>query len=128
MKLNPIKNNKIRTIIAVIALAVATTMVRAATITTAGSGNWNSTTPNAPWPGGTVPPAGSDVVIATGNLVTNTAALSSVASITINSGGAMVMTGGPLTVTNFNLNSGGAFTPNSQSITFAGSIILNGTY
>jgi hypothetical protein len=38
------------------------------------------------------------------------------------------MTGGPLTVTNFNLNLGGTFTPNSQSITFVGSIVLNGTY
>jgi hypothetical protein len=128
MKLNPIKNDKIRTIIAVIALAVATTMGRAATITTAGSGNWNSTTPNAPWPGGTVPPAGSDVVIATGNSVTNTATVSGVGSITIDSGGVLLMTGGPLTVTNFTLDSGGTFTPNSQSITFVGSIILNGTY
>lgn len=113
--------------IAVMVMAMAAT-AGAATITTAGSGNWNSTTANAPWPGGTVPPAGSDIVIATGNSVTNTASLSSVGSITINSGGAMVMTGGPLTVTNFTLNVGGTFTPNGQSITYAGSITLNGTY
>lgn len=49
-----------------------------ATITTAGSGNWSSTTPNAPWPSGTKPTTGDVVEIAAGHTVTldeNTAVL-----------------------------------------------------
>ena len=34
-----------------------------ATVTTAGAGNWSSTTPDTPWPGGTLPSAGDAVVI-----------------------------------------------------------------
>ncbi len=41
-----------------------------ATVTTGGSGNWSSTTPNAPWPGGTLPVAGDDVVVAAGHTLT----------------------------------------------------------
>jgi hypothetical protein len=44
--------------------------VLAATITTAGSGSWNSITPNAPWPGGVIPGATDKVVIAAGHTVT----------------------------------------------------------
>lgn len=40
------------------------------TITTSGSGNWSSTTPDAPWPGGTLPTAADNVVIASGHTVT----------------------------------------------------------
>ncbi len=46
------------------------TTVNAATITTTGSGNWSSTVPNAPWPGGVIPSAGDDVVIGNGNTLT----------------------------------------------------------
>ena len=41
-----------------------------ATITNTGSGNWSSTTPDAPWSGGTLPGATDDVVIAAGTTVT----------------------------------------------------------
>ncbi len=41
-------------------------VINAATITTAGSGNWSSTTPNAPWPGGTIPAVGDDIIIGDG--------------------------------------------------------------
>lgn len=41
-----------------------------ATVTTGGSGNWSSTTPNAPWPGGTLPNATDDVIVATGHTLT----------------------------------------------------------
>jgi hypothetical protein len=34
-----------------------------AAITSAGNGAWNSTTPNAPWPGGTIPVSGDSVTI-----------------------------------------------------------------
>jgi hypothetical protein len=39
----------------VLFVLVAATSVIAAPITSAGSGNWDSTTPNAPWAGGIVP-------------------------------------------------------------------------
>jgi hypothetical protein len=41
-----------------------------ATVTTGGSGNWSSTTPNAPWPGGTLPNATDDVIVATTHTLT----------------------------------------------------------
>lgn len=41
-----------------------------ATITTGGSGNWSSTTNNAPWPGGILPTNADDVIIAQNHTVT----------------------------------------------------------
>jgi hypothetical protein len=41
-----------------------------AAVTTGGSGNWNSTTPNAPWPGGTIPAATDTITIANGHTLT----------------------------------------------------------
>lgn len=40
-----------------------------ATITTTGSGNWSSTTADAPWPGGSVPLTTDNVIIADGHTV-----------------------------------------------------------
>ena len=39
------------------------------TITTTGSGNWSSTTPDAPWPGGILPTSSDQVVIADGDSI-----------------------------------------------------------
>ncbi|MES1223275.1 MAG: hypothetical protein ABUT20_47715, partial [Bacteroidota bacterium] len=41
-----------------------------AIITTTGNGNWSSTVPNAPWPGGTLPSSGDTVVIGNGDTLT----------------------------------------------------------
>lgn len=43
---------------------------QAATITTAGSGNWTSTSNNAPWPGGTLPQPGDSIIIGSGHTLT----------------------------------------------------------
>ncbi|NJN41193.1 MAG: hypothetical protein HC811_02085 [Flammeovirgaceae bacterium] len=60
-------------------------------VTTGGSGNWSSTTINAPWAGAAVPTAGQTVTINSGHTVTldiNTAV--TLASITINPGGILI--------------------------------------
>ncbi|MDO9152677.1 MAG: hypothetical protein Q7U47_03035, partial [Paludibacter sp.] len=54
----------------VILTTLCSTVAQAATVTTSGSGNWSSTTPNAPWPGGTIPATTDDIVI--GNAYTLT--------------------------------------------------------
>jgi hypothetical protein len=41
-----------------------------AAISSAGSGNWSSTTPNAPWPSGVIPTAADDVTILNGHTIT----------------------------------------------------------
>ena len=41
-----------------------------ATVTTGGSGQWGSTTPNAPWPGGIIPASTDNIVIANGHVLT----------------------------------------------------------
>ena len=102
--------------------------VWAATVTTAGSGNWNSTTANAPWPGGTVPAAGTDVVIASGHTVTITANVgNSPNSITINSGGELDIGGYTLTV-NAGTSVSGTLkfvTSASGTKTFTGLVTIN---
>jgi hypothetical protein len=61
-----------------------------AQVTTTGSGNWNSTVPNAPWPGGTVPSTSSAIFIASGHTVTLTSAINQSGVITVNSGGTLI--------------------------------------
>jgi hypothetical protein len=58
-----------QTVFVVVALIFLSWSAFGSTITTGGSGNWSSTTPNAPWPGGTLPVAGDVVIIATGHTV-----------------------------------------------------------
>ena len=41
-----------------------------ATVTTTGSGNWSSVVPNAPWPGGTIPANGDDIIVGAGFTLT----------------------------------------------------------
>jgi len=107
---------------------VATPHAFAATVTTAGSGNWNSTTVNAPWPLGTVPVAGSDIIIANGNTVTVTANIAnSPATITINSGGQLTVGGFTLAVSGATTVSGtlAITTGTGGTKTFTGNVTIN---
>ncbi|MGE4016815.1 MAG: beta strand repeat-containing protein, partial [Cyclobacteriaceae bacterium] len=84
-----------------------------AQVTTGGSGNWSSTTVNAPWAGGVVPVAGQTVTINAGHTVTldvNTAV--TLASITINPGGTLITTD-PFTIDATTITVGGTFTNGS---------------
>lgn len=67
-----------------------------AAITTAGSGNWSSTTPNAPWPGGTVPTSADDVTIAKNHTVTLDTLLAVANSVTLAVGTTGADVGGKL--------------------------------
>lgn len=84
-------------------LFMGVTSLNAATITTTGSGNWNSTVANAPWPGGTVPAVGDNVIIANGHTVNLTAAVTKTGSstVTVNQGGVLNLNA-VLTVPNSN--------------------------
>jgi hypothetical protein len=92
----------------------------AQTITTAGSGNWRSTTPNAPWPGGIVPTSSNNVIIADGHTVYLDSSLTfTVANLTIGQGvhpgvltyAANVTAANSLTITgNLTISDSGQFT------------------
>ncbi|MBL4654531.1 MAG: hypothetical protein JKY33_01745, partial [Bacteroidia bacterium] len=58
LKVNP----SILVMIFLIFLCLFNNISKAATITAAGDGNWNSTTEDAPWPGGTVPATTDDII------------------------------------------------------------------
>ncbi|MFZ4581212.1 MAG: hypothetical protein ACOYM7_01065 [Paludibacter sp.] len=64
--------------------------IKAATITSTGSGNWNSTTANAPWPSGIVPAVGDIVIIANTHTVNLTVAVTKTAgTVTVSQGGTL---------------------------------------
>jgi hypothetical protein len=64
-------NIKVVTSIVAIALfSAANQMSNGADITATGSGNWSSTVPDAPWPGGIVPGTNDDVDVETPNAIT----------------------------------------------------------
>ncbi|MDO8717047.1 MAG: hypothetical protein Q7J73_09645 [Dehalococcoidales bacterium] len=110
----------------------------AATSTTTGSGNWNSTTPNAPWPGGTVPAAGDDVTIRPGDSITVTAnatinsitfanTATTTGTLTVNSSVVLTVTAGitlqnAAGATNTAATIAGAGTINCTSVTLGGTI------
>jgi len=105
------------------------------TITSAGSGNWTSNTPNAPWPGGVVPTLNDNVVISAGHtIIVDDYAYCN--NITI--GGTLqftnVYTSRTLTAKDFTINSGGSVNLNnivtggcSHSIIMNGNLVVNGT-
>src|SRR5712691_10795945 len=51
--------------LAMLSIVLSPSISRAADIVAAGSGNWSSTVPNAPWPGGIVPGINDDVEVDT---------------------------------------------------------------
>jgi hypothetical protein len=57
-------------VVLTILFALSFGVSQAATIVATGSGNWSSTTPNAPWPGGVVPLSTDNVTVNTPNNVT----------------------------------------------------------
>src|SRR5439155_603678 len=78
-------------LIALTVLLLGASTGLATTVTTTGSGNWDSTTVDKPWPNGTVPTSGQDVIIRAGDNVTNTAN-STINSITFNNASASTAT------------------------------------
>lgn len=87
-----------------------------AAISTAGSGNWSSTTPNAPWPGGTLPTAADDVTIANTHTVTLDVTTAVAKSVTIAAGGTLT----PITSANSKI-----IVENSISVASSSTAFLN---
>ena len=81
--------------------------------TTTGSGNWSSTVPNAPWPGGVVPTAGANVTIAPGHTVTLDVNTANLTSLIINNTGTLTTTGA-FTVTSTTINVNGLYSNGSS--------------
>ena len=131
MRGNLLLTKKIGVLLIVLAgLVLVAGMVNGATITSAGNGNWNSTTPNAPWPNGMVPTAGDDVIINTNNTVTVTAGATArsiiiIGTLDIDRGISLIVEG------DITVNSGGTFECRSggtaQTIIVKGNFTNNGS-
>jgi len=117
-------------LLALLATLMGASMGWAATVTTAGSGDWNSTTSNSPWPGGTVPSSADDVAIrSTDSITVSTTPASSVNSITITGGGHIQLTINSNVILNVR-SSFTHFAPSGGSSTVAlnGSLNVGGAY
>ena len=103
----------------------------AATITNAGSGNWNSTAANAPWPGGTVPALSDTVYIATGT-VTITDVRTFTGPITVLNGATLQLPSGNNTTifSDFSVMSGGTLNHqgNGGDFNFSGNVTNYGRF
>src|SRR5882672_9521024 len=64
------KAKQIFAALTILSLTLSASISRATDIVAAGSGNWSSTVPNAPWPGGIVPGTNDNVEIDSPNTVT----------------------------------------------------------
>lgn len=136
-----LRKSKIFTItLLIVNLLFAGNTMGQATITTAGDGNWNSTTVNAPWPGGVVPSSLDNVQIRPGDNVTVTAnaTINSITflntstasrTLTVNSGVTLTVSGLTGIITMQNAATGnttaiiaGAGTINCSSLTVGGTV------
>jgi hypothetical protein len=101
-------------------------------ITTTGSGAWNSTTVDAPWPGGIVPTSSQNVIIAH-NVTTGAITRDSGTTTTINTGANLAVSGiytnsGTTTVNgSFQLDAGGWAAGNNFTYGAAGILNFNGS-
>jgi len=121
-------------VIFVAALLMMSLISNAATVTTTGTGNWSSTVPNAPWPGGTIPASTDNVIVGTGFTLTvdgartcNSLQVGNGSTITVNSGITLTITTSlafpNLVATNATGTIAGAGTVNAASMTIGGTII-----
>lgn len=111
---------------AIVLACVLAGTARAAAITSAGSGNWNSTTPNAPWPGGLIPGAADTVTIAN----THTVSLTdnrAVNGVIVNSGGTFSLGSSTLNNTG-TFNNSGTFNGNTGLMRLSGTWTCSGTF
>ena len=103
-------------------------LAQATSYTSIASGSWTSTSASIWSPSG-IPGAGDSVTIVSGDVVTNSTGVSSLATVTINSGGSFVV-GASVTVTGWLLNNGTLLIANNSStrtLTMAGNFTNNGS-
>ncbi|MDI1354836.1 MAG: T9SS type A sorting domain-containing protein [bacterium] len=101
----------------------------AATITSAGNGAWNSTTVNAPWPGGVVPLATDNVIISNGNTI-NLSSNQTIVNVTMNGTGVLNLGTNTRTLTvsgNFTMNGSSNIQGNAtnRGIAVAGNFVVS---
>ncbi|MFM9840196.1 MAG: T9SS type A sorting domain-containing protein [Cyclobacteriaceae bacterium] len=118
----------------VLCLLAIVAISKAAVITTTGNGNWSSTVPNAPWPGGTIPATTDDIVIGAGFILTvdgnrtaNSLAVGNGSTITVNTGVTLTVTTSTsfpnLAATNTTGIIAGLGTINTSTMTIAGTVV-----
>ncbi len=94
-------------------------------ITTTGTGNWSSTVPDAPWPGGTLPTAGDAVIVADGHEVTLDQD-ATIVGLTVGQGTSGIFQTSKTVLTNLTINgnllvnAGGIFRAQTATSSFVG--------
>jgi hypothetical protein len=102
------------------------------TITTTGTGNWSSTTPDAPWPSGVIPTSDNNVVIAAGHTVSADVGMARIQDMTVNGTFQYASTTTTLLCQisgNLTVNSGGTFlsgfTTTGKKTYLGGNLVCN---
>jgi Secretion system C-terminal sorting domain len=124
--------------VAFFATALVSVTAWGGTVTTVGSGNWSSTTPGAPWSGGTLPQTTDDVVIADGCTVTIDQGVT-VNSLTVGQGtsGTLTFSGttprAVIVTTDITIAIGGTFVTQTagtatNTMSIGGNLTNNGTF
>ena len=119
---------KTKTILLVASLMIIGLLTSAGTFaqTSAGAGDWNSTTSNSPWPSGTLPASNATVTINTAVTI-NAAVVNTGFAITIASGGSLTFgSSGSLSAATITISSGGSLvTTSGGSLTITGNTFSN---